>query len=172
MKKWWMNLALFAAVLMALSAGPVRASDASIEATAKGFLDALLDRNVDRAASMCDLTLAEYRIYENMNGDDTPCDPKEFMKIMATSVTDSWVVETNPEKIRIASSARVWDPKYFFKGQTYFAIANAGNKEEYKRFAKNWEIDIRAGDGYVIFVHTVKGKNLIYRVCPGGFLLK
>lgn len=148
------------------------AAAATPQQAAQSFLTALKKRDLKTATALCDVVVKYFKPYGSMDGYDAPSEPSEVVRMMAANVTDKWIAETNPSRIQVASDGRAYDPKNFFRGEsTYYAIADAGvPKQQIEQFEENEKVNVTAANGYVIYLHQVGGKWLIYRVVADGFI--
>ncbi|MBS2038208.1 hypothetical protein JST97_24700 [bacterium] len=139
---------------------------------AQSFMAALKKRDLKGAEGLCDVAVNMFTPYGNMDGEDVPCKPKAVVQVMASKVTDSWTSESNPENIRVASAGRAYEPKYFFKSdKTYYALADKEiSQEEWATFSENEKLNILGAMGYVIFLHRVNGRWLVFRVVENGVI--
>lgn len=162
------------AALPASSKPPVAATaPAATPAQAmQSFMGALKKRDLKGAEALCDVAVNMFTPYGNMDGEDIPCKPKAVVQIMASKVTDSWTSEANADHIRVASAGRAYEPKYFFKSdKTYYAIADKGiSQEEWATFSDNEKLNIIGAMGYVVFLHQVNGRWLVFRVVENGVI--
>ncbi|MFN8610423.1 MAG: hypothetical protein U0931_22990 [Vulcanimicrobiota bacterium] len=165
---------LLMAALPASSKPPVAATaPAATPAQAmQSFMGALKKRDLKGAEALCDVAVNMFTPYGNMDGEDIPCKPKAVVQIMASKVTDSWTSEANADHIRVASAGRAYEPKYFFKSdKTYYAIADKGiSQEEWATFSDNEKLNIIGAMGYVVFLHQVNGRWLVFRVVENGVI--
>lgn len=139
---------------------------------AQSFLSALKKRDLKGAEALCDVAVNLFTPYANLQGEDVPCKPKPIVQVMAAKVTDSWVSEANPDNIRVASGGRAYEPKYFFKSdKTYYAVADKGiSKDEWATFSENEKLNLTGANGYVVFLHQVNGRWLVFRVVENGVI--
>jgi hypothetical protein len=173
MKRTLTTLLIAGAVFCAAAVAKPTAYKADTpEHAAQSFLSALKKRDLKGAQSLCDVAVNSFTPYGAMDGSDYPVEPKAQVQVMAARVTDSWTAETNPDKIRVASDARAYEPKYFFKSdKTYYAIADKDfSREQWATFADNEKLNLTGVAGYVVFLHKVNGRWLVFRVVENGVI--
>lgn len=165
-------LSLLLALGRAAVAEPKTAPADTPAHAAESFFAALKARDLQGATELCDTVVQSFTPYGAMEGWDVPADPEMLVKVMASRVTDSWTTDSEPEHVRIASGGRAYDPKNFFRAdKTYYVLADTGfDKTEWATFAENEEMDLKAVGGFVIFLHQVNGRWLVFRVVEQGLI--
>jgi hypothetical protein len=166
-------MALMATILcFLLFSYPLHAAEAE-KATGKVFFEALTQKNTTQALQFCDSKIFTYVMYEVGNGYEYACPPAECIKGIIARVNDEWVVSEDRKRIRIAGdNGSLIDPGDYFKGETFFAIADPASLGDYRQMVNYCKIQLLAGNGWVFFTRRVDGKMLIYKMTANALILK
>ena len=167
---------LLVAFVLALLPGGAALAEAPAAGTpaqaAASFFAALKARDLKTAAELCDVVVQSHTPYGFFESSDVPAEPEGLVRLVASHVTDSWILELKPDRIRVASGGRALDPRNFFKSdKTFYALADAGiDPKEWETFANNADMDLQAGYGYVLYLHQVNGRWLVFRIVENGVI--
>lgn len=145
------------------------------EATARGFLHALKSRNVTQATTFCDMSIQV--IEDGSEGLSRAMDADQFCKALAPTTSDGWVYAVNPAKIAYydAQDKRLWAGTYKFgEKDAWFAIGDTDHSLQWMStdYVKESFGTTISATGWVLFLHKVQGKWLIYKAVKTGVILK
>jgi hypothetical protein len=172
MKKYLIILAVIS--FLFISAVSVRAADVVPDDYAQGFIKALKSRNIEEAKKFCDLTISVDMSGDYSGGQFAGLNEIEFLRKFATYTTDSWIASTNTKKHAWHKDRRLNSIKGYFGDLPYFIIGDTENRlegmdQDYVK--SNFGGTVKA-TGWIVFIHKVQGKWLIYRVVPGGVIIE
>ncbi|MCE1248152.1 MAG: hypothetical protein LWY06_16045 [Firmicutes bacterium] len=168
------HIALIAVISFILITAAASWADAVTDDFAQGFLKALKSRNIPEARKFCDFTISVDPDGDYNGGQFAGINDLDFLRKFATYTCDSWVASVDSKKLAWYKDRRLNSVKGYFGDMPCFVIGDSNNKlagldQDYVK--SNFGGTVKAA-GWIVFVHKVQGKWLVYRVVPGGVIIE